>query len=87
MAKRFAPGTSREPTTPIEDAWRHELYTKFCKAETKERAVAFWWPVWRRIVFEQCVVGGNAVRHKIFLWLLDSLVQVPNCTLLMHSAT
>ena len=31
MAKRFAPVTNTEPTASIEDGWRHQLYTKFCK--------------------------------------------------------
>ena len=87
MAKRFAPVTSTEPTTSIEDGWRHELYTKFCKAKTKGRGVAFWWPIWQPIVFEQCVVEGNAVWQKNFLRPVDTLVHVPDCTLLMHSAT
>ena len=84
MAKRFAPVTITEATT-IEDGCRHELYMKFCKAKTKGGGVAFWWPVWRPIVFEQCVVGGNAVWQKIRL--VDTLLQAPDCTLLMHSAT
>ena len=87
MAKRFAPVTSTAPTTSIEDGWRHELYMKFCKAKTKGRGVAFWQPVWQPIVFEQCVVGGNALLQKKFLQLVDTLVQVPDCTLLMHFAT
>ena len=66
MAKRFAPVTSTEPTTSIEDGWRHGLYTKFSKAKTKGRGVAFWRPIWRVMVFEQCVVGGNAARQKFF---------------------
>ena len=70
MAKRFAPVTSTEPTMSIEDGWRHEPHTKFCAAKAKGRGVWFWRPVWRPIVFEQCVVGGNAVWQKIFFgWL------------------
>ena len=87
MAQRFAPMTSIEPTASIEDCWRHELYTKFCKAKTKGRGVVFWLPAWRPIVLEPCVVGGNAVWQQIFLQLVDTLVQVPDCTLLVHSAT
>ena len=87
MAERFAPVTSTKPTASIEDGWRHELYTKFCKAKTKGRGVTFWRPVWGPIVFEQCVLGGNALWQKNFLRLVDTLVQVHDCTLLMHSAT
>ena len=41
MAKTFAPVSSTEPATSIEDGWGHELYMKFCKAKTKGRGVAF----------------------------------------------
>ena len=41
MAKRFAPVTTTEPTTSIEDGWRHAIYTKFCKAKTKGGMLRF----------------------------------------------
>ena len=86
MAKRYAAVTSTQPTASIEDGLKHELYTNFCKAKTKGRSVAFWRPAWSPIVFEQCVVGGMPCGRKFF-WLVDTLVQVPDCTLLMHPAT
>ena len=87
IAKRFAPVTSTEPSTSNKDGWKHELYTKFCKAETKGRGSLFWRPIWRPIIFEQCVIGGNAVWQKNFLRLVDTLVQAPECCLLIHRAT
>ena len=41
MAKRFPPVTCTEPTSSIEDGWRHALYTKVCKAKTNGRGVVF----------------------------------------------
>ena len=87
MGKRLALVTLTEPTTSTEDGCRHELYTKFCKGKTKGRGVAFWRPLWRPVVFQQCVVGGNAGWQKFLFQLVDTLVKVPDCTVLMPSAT
>ena len=87
MVKRFAPVTSTGSTTSFEDGWRTVLYTKFCKAKTKGRGVAFWQLVWWPIVFERYITRRNAVWQENFLRLVHTLVQVSDCTLLMHFAT
>ena len=87
MAKRFAPVTSTDAAASIEDSWKHEMYNRFFKGKRRCMVVAFWQPVRRPIVFEKCVIGCIETRRRIFLRLLNVLVQVPECTLLMHSAT
>ena len=87
MAKRFAPVTSTDAAASIEDSWKHEMCNKFFKGKKRCRVVAFWQPVRRPIILEQCVIGGNEAWQRIFLRLLNVLVQVPECTMLMHSAT
>ena len=52
LAKTFAPLTSTEPTTSIEDGWKHELYTNFRKAKTKGTGAWFWLPIWQPIIVE-----------------------------------
>ena len=87
MAKRFAPVTSTDAAASIEDSWKYEMYNKVFKGKKRCRVVAFWQPVRRPIIVEQCVIGGNEARQRIFLRLLNVLVEVPECTVLMHSAT
>ena len=63
------------------------MYNKFFKAKKKGRIVMFWYPVWSLVVVEQCVVSGNVTWQKSFPQVVDVLVQVPECTLLMHTTT